>query len=316
MTVARSFTYLRPKLAHSMPRRLMWPLLMLARNPPAAWTPAKATPHQFRARNGGSIGARILASPRPCRRKPRLPQWVCYAAPNARRQPQADSGPHAPVRSQRGPAPARRPARSLRPAVPRSPRPSAFQQPEGQPGRAQQSLAGIPRKPGEAMPKPKTQSRADNLAPKNKRCSTSCGQLVESAETKDSSGKSSKQLQAEWKAAGAGAADRQPVHLGHLPRPARYLLQPSRGSSYADEGPGPPPQPGGQRGPHQARAEALHDAPGINKALDELTKLHEDWKNIGPVPNDQREPLWQRFHCRFRCRCTSAARSSWTSARR
>ena len=23
--------------------------------------------------------------------------------------------------------------------------------------------------------------------------------------------------------------------------------------------------------------------------------MHEDWKNIGPVPNEQREPLWQRF---------------------
>ena len=33
-----------------------------------------------------------------------------------------------------------------------------------------------------------------------------------------------------------------------------------------------------------ARAEALKDAPGINKALDELKKLHDEWKHIGPVP--------------------------------
>jgi hypothetical protein len=43
------------------------------------------------------------------------------------------------------------------------------------------------------------------------------------------------------------------------------------------------------------RAEALKDEPTINKALQELRHLHEEWKNIGPVPNDQRDPIWERF---------------------
>ncbi|MHC2991388.1 hypothetical protein OB13_07270, partial [Pontibacter sp. HJ8] len=43
------------------------------------------------------------------------------------------------------------------------------------------------------------------------------------------------------------------------------------------------------------RAEALQQEPSINKALQELRHLHEEWKNIGPVPNDQRDPIWERF---------------------
>lgn len=43
------------------------------------------------------------------------------------------------------------------------------------------------------------------------------------------------------------------------------------------------------------RAEALKNEPSINKALQELRHLHEEWKNIGPVPNDQRDPIWEQF---------------------
>ncbi|MCJ8163566.1 DUF349 domain-containing protein [Pontibacter sp. E15-1] len=43
------------------------------------------------------------------------------------------------------------------------------------------------------------------------------------------------------------------------------------------------------------RAEALQSEPSINKALQELRHLHEEWKNIGPVPNEQRDPIWERF---------------------
>ncbi|SFU43142.1 protein of unknown function [Pontibacter akesuensis] len=43
------------------------------------------------------------------------------------------------------------------------------------------------------------------------------------------------------------------------------------------------------------RAEALQEEQSINKALAELRHLHEEWKNIGPVPNEQRDPIWERF---------------------
>lgn len=43
------------------------------------------------------------------------------------------------------------------------------------------------------------------------------------------------------------------------------------------------------------RAEALAQEESINKALQELRHLHEEWKNIGPVPNEQRDQIWERF---------------------
>ncbi|MDX5398029.1 MAG: DUF349 domain-containing protein, partial [Hymenobacteraceae bacterium] len=33
----------------------------------------------------------------------------------------------------------------------------------------------------------------------------------------------------------------------------------------------------------------------INKALQELRHLHEEWKNIGPVPNEVRDSIWEKF---------------------
>ncbi|WP_439882945.1 DUF349 domain-containing protein [Pontibacter sp. MBLB2868] len=43
------------------------------------------------------------------------------------------------------------------------------------------------------------------------------------------------------------------------------------------------------------RAEALAGEESINKALQELRHLHEEWKNIGPVPNEQRDVIWDQF---------------------
>jgi len=43
------------------------------------------------------------------------------------------------------------------------------------------------------------------------------------------------------------------------------------------------------------RAEALANLPSINNALQELRHLHEEWKHLGPVPNDQRDAIWERF---------------------
>src|SRR5690606_23623239 len=43
------------------------------------------------------------------------------------------------------------------------------------------------------------------------------------------------------------------------------------------------------------RAEALAQEQNINKALQELRHLHDEWKHIGPVPNDARDTIWNRF---------------------
>ncbi|TDN39258.1 DUF349 domain-containing protein [Hymenobacter sp. UV11] len=139
--------------------------------------------------------------------------------------------------------------------------------------------------------KAEDQNRGQNLARKQELLGQ-LRQLVESAETKDSSQKL-KQLQADWKATGPvpqtdsqetwntyhGLLDRYYANQGRF-----YELKEldRRRNQEAKEA-------------LVARAEALKDAPGINKALDELKKLHDDWKHIGPVPGEQREPLWQRF---------------------
>ncbi|MDQ3289850.1 MAG: DUF349 domain-containing protein, partial [Bacteroidota bacterium] len=43
------------------------------------------------------------------------------------------------------------------------------------------------------------------------------------------------------------------------------------------------------------RAEGLLNNPSINASLQELRHLHEEWKNIGPVPNESRDAIWERF---------------------
>ena len=165
----------------------------------------------------------------------------------------------------------------------------AFQQPEGQQelNKALQEFRESRAKDAKA----EDASRGDNLSRK-KALLDQLRTLVDAAETKDSSGKL-KALQAEWKATGAvPQGDSQGIwdtYHGLLDiyysKQGQFLqlkdLDRRRNLEVKEA--------------LIKRAEALGSASGINKALDELTKLHEDWKNIGPVPNDQREPLWQRF---------------------
>ncbi|WP_210515515.1 DUF349 domain-containing protein [Hymenobacter terricola] len=165
----------------------------------------------------------------------------------------------------------------------------AFQQPEGQQelNKAMQEFRENRAKDAKA----EDVSRGDNLT-KKKALLDQLRVLVEAAETKDSSARL-KALQGEWKATGAvPQTDSQGIwdtYHGLLDiyysKQGRFLEMKDldrRRNLEAKEG-------------LIKRAEALTSVPGINKALDELTKLHEEWKHIGPVPNDQREPLWQRF---------------------
>ncbi|MCC3152971.1 DUF349 domain-containing protein [Hymenobacter sp. BT770] len=165
----------------------------------------------------------------------------------------------------------------------------AFQQPEGQQelNKALQEFRESRAKDAKA----EDASRTDNLA-KKKQLLDQLRLLVEAAETKDSSAKL-KALQAEWKATGAvPQTDSQAIWDTYHGLLDIYYSKQGRFLEMKDLD---------RRRNLEAkealikRAEALADVPGINKALDELTKLHEDWKHIGPVPNDQREPLWQRF---------------------
>ena len=43
------------------------------------------------------------------------------------------------------------------------------------------------------------------------------------------------------------------------------------------------------------KAEELLDEKSMSKAFKELQKLHEEWKEIGPVPQDKKDEIWERF---------------------
>ena len=43
------------------------------------------------------------------------------------------------------------------------------------------------------------------------------------------------------------------------------------------------------------KAEELLDEKSITKAFKVLQKLHEDWKEVGPVPQDKKDEIWERF---------------------
>lgn len=43
------------------------------------------------------------------------------------------------------------------------------------------------------------------------------------------------------------------------------------------------------------RAEALEKDPNVVNAFKELQKLHDEWKEIGPVAKEYRESIWERF---------------------
>ncbi|AMJ65579.1 DUF349 domain-containing protein [Hymenobacter sp. PAMC 26628] len=165
----------------------------------------------------------------------------------------------------------------------------AFQQPEGQ---LELNKALQEFREGRAKnAKAEDASRGDNLA-KKQQLLDQLRQLVEAAETKDSSAKL-KALQGEWKSTGpVPQTDSQPIWDTYHGLLDIYYSKQGRFLEMKDLD---------RRRNQEAkenlikRAEGLMALTGINKALDELTKLHEDWKNIGPVPNDQRESLWQRF---------------------
>ena len=165
----------------------------------------------------------------------------------------------------------------------------AFQQPEGQQelNKALQEFRENRTKDAKA----EDASRGDNLI-KKKALLDQLRVLVEAAETKDSSAKL-KALQAEWKATGAvPQTDSQSIWDTYHGLLDIYYSKQGQFLQMKDLD---------RRRNLEAkealikRAEALDSVSGINKALDELTKLHEEWKHIGPVPNEQREPLWQRF---------------------
>ncbi|GAB2966967.1 hypothetical protein GCM10027048_42010 [Hymenobacter coalescens] len=117
-------------------------------------------------------------------------------------------------------------------------------------------------------------------------------QLVESAETKDSSARI-KTLQADWKATGP-VPQAQSQELWNSYHALLDIYYNNRGLFFEMK-------ELDRRRNFEAkealiqRAEALVQQQSINKALTELRQLHEEWKGIGPVPNEMREPLWQRF---------------------
>ena len=43
------------------------------------------------------------------------------------------------------------------------------------------------------------------------------------------------------------------------------------------------------------KAEELLDEKSMTKAFKALQKLHDDWKEIGPVPQEKKEEIWERF---------------------
>ncbi|MDY6801227.1 MAG: DUF349 domain-containing protein [Bacteroidota bacterium] len=43
------------------------------------------------------------------------------------------------------------------------------------------------------------------------------------------------------------------------------------------------------------KAEKLIDEPSVVNAFKDLQKLHNQWREIGPVPNEHKEPIWERF---------------------
>ena len=44
-----------------------------------------------------------------------------------------------------------------------------------------------------------------------------------------------------------------------------------------------------------AKAEALLEEPSVVAAFNQLQKLHEEWKELGPVDKEHRESIWERF---------------------
>ncbi|MBX0289622.1 DUF349 domain-containing protein [Hymenobacter sp. HSC-4F20] len=139
--------------------------------------------------------------------------------------------------------------------------------------------------------KAEDEQRAKNLAHKQYLLSQ-LRQLVESAETKDSSARI-KALQHDWKATGP-VPQKEAQELWNSYHALLDIYYNNRGLFFEMK------ELDRRRNLEAkealiARAGALQQQPSINKALQELRQLHEEWKHIGPVPNEQRETLWQRF---------------------
>lgn len=116
--------------------------------------------------------------------------------------------------------------------------------------------------------------------------------LVESAETKDSSARI-KALQNDWKATGP-VPQKDTQELWNSYHALLDIFYNNRGLFFEMK------ELDRRRNLEAkealiVRAEALTQQSSINKALNDLRQLHEEWKHIGPVPNEQREALWQRF---------------------
>ncbi|MFD2787358.1 DUF349 domain-containing protein [Hymenobacter rubripertinctus] len=139
--------------------------------------------------------------------------------------------------------------------------------------------------------KAEDEQRGKNLAHKQYLLSQ-LRQLVESAETKDSSARI-KALQNDWKATGP-VPQQDAQELWNSYHALLDIYYNNRGLFFEMK-------ELDRRRNQEAkevlivRAEALAQQSSINKALQELRQLHEEWKHIGPVPNEQRETLWQRF---------------------
>jgi hypothetical protein len=117
-------------------------------------------------------------------------------------------------------------------------------------------------------------------------------QLVEAAETKNSADKL-KTIQNEWKALGAvPTADAQQLWNSYHALLDKFYNNRSIFFELKELDRKKNLQ---QKLQLCERAEALLQNPSINASLQELRHLHEEWKNIGPVPNESRDAVWERF---------------------
>ncbi|QMU31533.1 DUF349 domain-containing protein [Adhaeribacter radiodurans] len=116
--------------------------------------------------------------------------------------------------------------------------------------------------------------------------------LVEAAETKNSADKL-KTIQSEWKAIGAvPTSDAQQLWNSYHALLDKFYNNRSIFFELKELDRKKNLQ---QKIQLCERAEALLANPSINASLQELRHLHEEWKNIGPVPNEARDGIWERF---------------------
>ncbi|UOQ51761.1 DUF349 domain-containing protein [Hymenobacter cellulosivorans] len=135
------------------------------------------------------------------------------------------------------------------------------------------------------------EQRAKNLAHKQYLLSQ-LRQLVESAETKDSSVRI-KALQNDWKATGA-VPQKEAQEIWNSYHALLDIYYNNRGLFFEMKELDRRRNLEAKEALIQ-RAEALSQQSSINKALQELRQLHEEWKHIGPVANEQRDAIWNRF---------------------